>query len=139
MARTKLNRVLDDQRRYDRIACRERIHYAYGPGYCGSATALDASLGGLGVRLGRYLRPGTLMLLRVRDGAGPDEVALKARVAWCRGAGQSEFVAGIKVFHSEPEATLAMEAICGRATHQPSSPSRVPGVMRARSIPGAPA
>lgn len=110
-----LIRVVEEQRRFNRIVCRRPVTYRYAPGYNGKAVCLDAGLGGLRVRLGRYLRPGTHLLVTFPDRTPEDEpLQLKARVAWCRGADNHHFAAGLRVYDDEPDASTSLAQLVAR-------------------------
>ena len=106
-----LIRVVDEQRRYARVPFKHTARCAYGPGHQAKASCEDVGLGGLRLKLGRYLRPGTLVLVSV----GEQAVQLKARVAWCRGLKDHHFAAGLRVFQSEAEAALALTRLSTQA------------------------
>ncbi|GMU92869.1 MAG: hypothetical protein AMXMBFR4_19270 [Candidatus Hydrogenedentota bacterium] len=55
--------------------------------------------------MGRYLRPGTKLLLRLPSGAGAGSATeLKAEIAWCRMPRRGEeCVAGLRIIYDEPE------------------------------------
>jgi hypothetical protein len=81
------------------------VEFVYAPNETAEAMTTDVGRGGMRVRLGRYLRPGTKLLLRfpVADWVEfPAE--LKAEIVWCglprRG---EEFAAGLRIIYDEPE------------------------------------
>jgi hypothetical protein len=66
--------------------------------------------------MGRYLRPGRFMMLEVADPADCQEpVELKGRVVWCRAASDPcMFVAGVHVFHDDPQSVEALVRLVDR-------------------------
>lgn len=114
-------RVVSEQRRFRRAPLSGTARYRYAPGYEGAATVENVGLGGFGLRLGRYLRPGTLMLLSLSD----EPLQLKGRVTWCRGARNHEFVAGLRVFHDDPETTQALTQLVAWASLESDGEARL--------------
>lgn len=112
-----LIRVIDEQRRFNRASYGKPVHYRYASNLSGKATCEDIGLGGFRLRLGRYLRPGTLMLVTMNERTGDgDPLQLKAQVAWCRGADNHHFVAGLRVYQDEPGAIQALGRVASEAT-----------------------
>jgi hypothetical protein len=94
-----------EQRQFVRMPFSGSVDYRYGAADCGKATAYDVGRGGMRVYLGRYLRPGTLLMIALSDGKGE----LKARIAWCSPTLSSgHFVAGVRVLHNELESLQLM-------------------------------
>ena len=95
-----------DERRAGRVPCSEYLTYRYSSSDGGKASCADVSFRGLGIRLGRYLRPGRRVVVCLD--ALPS-VELKGRVAWCRPSDEPNlFDAGIRVFHDEPDSVAAL-------------------------------
>lgn len=119
-ATTHLNR---DHRRHRRLPFAGRVQYCYGQNESGTGQWRDIGGGGAAVRLSRYLRPGTFVLLTLDE----HRRELKARVAWCAQLdGTTDFVAGLKVFRDDPEAATLMrkltDAAMDRAWQLPAEP-----------------
>ena len=105
-----------DHRRFVRIPYTVPATYRYAAREDGEAVLCDVGRGGVRLRMGRYLRPGTLVLITVdddvADSAGPE---LKASIAWCCPDGSaSAFEAGMRVIYDEPSAIAEMS----RLVHQ---------------------
>jgi hypothetical protein len=120
-----LIRVVSEQRRYNRAAHGGKVHYVYGPAYEGTGTCTDVGLGGVGVRLGRYLRPGTLVLVRMAGRPGDEPLQMKARVAWCRGTGGHHFAAGFQVFQEDPVTMQGLAQLTAWANLQANGDGRL--------------
>ncbi|MFA6240964.1 MAG: PilZ domain-containing protein [Candidatus Hydrogenedentales bacterium] len=104
-------------RRFVRLPFASTVQYRYGAQDTGSATLLNVGRGGVCVRLGRYLRPGTRALVQVpsvqMDGRS---VELKAELVWCRPASeQHEFDAGFRIVFDEPDAIAGASELIHRA------------------------
>jgi hypothetical protein len=102
-----------DERRFARVPYAGGVEFVYGAGRDGSATAYDVGRGGLRVRMGRYLRPGTRLLVRLPE-SGQDDgpVELKAEVAWCRRELSAlEFEVGLRIFYDAPDALDAISRV----------------------------
>ena len=111
-------RMTEDQRIFVRVPVERIISYQDGPDTQGVASCRNVCQSGACVRLDRYLRPGTYAMLAF-DSPYEHEarVELKARVAWCRRANGNGggFMAGVRVFDDEPDATRAFSALVNRA------------------------
>jgi len=126
MNRNTRGEAAKGQRRFVRIPLTGRVDYRYGAGETGRAEYADVSRSGIGLRLGRYLRPGRRVMLTVdtapeadRDGTGSE---LKAQVAWCRpGKEAHTFDAGLRVFHDEVDSMVVVRSLVVRALRQLSS------------------
>jgi hypothetical protein len=117
MRHNGLIRVIDEQRRYNRASYDTPVQYRYASNLSGQATCMDVSLGGLRLRLGRYLRPGTYMLVTLNERTEDGEpVQFKAQVAWCRGADNHHFAAGLRVYDDEPGSTQALARLTTRGS-----------------------
>lgn len=110
-------RIIPNQRRDGRVALEGRVAYRYGSTESGVGRWADISERGGCLTMGRYLRPGTYLMVKPTEAsrtAQNDE--LKARVVWCRCvAGSSEFAAGIRIFLDEPSAWQTVEGLLLRA------------------------
>ena len=74
-----------DERRFARVPYRGRVQFECGAGSKGSAQAGDVGRGGMRVRMGRYLRPGTKLMITISlEGSNEQTVELKSEVVWCR-------------------------------------------------------
>jgi hypothetical protein len=115
----------DTKRRFVRVPLTGPIGYRYGVGDEGRAEYANVSQTGLGLRLGRYLRPGRRVLLTLDAGPGAEEgpgTELKAQVAWCRpGKDAHVFDAGVRVFHDEPDSAATMRGLLVRGLKQVAS------------------
>lgn len=107
----------DEARQFARIAFDGRIIYRYAADDAGSAHVNDVSRGGLRLSLGRYLRPGTCVMLEtdgVRVNGRPIE--LKGRIVWCAPERRGHrFAAGVRVMYDEADAVSAMSAFVNHA------------------------
>lgn len=102
---TSEKRIQDDERTFVRVQFETSVHCASDDGHVGAGITGDVSRGGLSLHLGRYLRPGRLVLLRVSEPAAAAPLELKGEIAWCRPEGPAgAFRAGVRVIHDEPEA-----------------------------------
>jgi hypothetical protein len=109
--------VTEDQRIFVRVPVERIIAYQHGPDTQGVASCRNVCQAGACVRLDRYLRPGTYAMLAFDPLCENDaRVELKARVAWCRRAnGNGGFMAGVRVFDDEPDATRAFSELVNQA------------------------
>ena len=109
--------AMEDQRIFVRVPIMRVISYQHGPDPQGVASCCNVCHAGACVRLNRYLRPGTYAMLTFDPLSENDaQVELKARVAWCRRAnGNGGFMAGVRVFDDEPNATRAFSDLVNRA------------------------
>jgi hypothetical protein len=103
--------------------------YQYGVNDGGHASILDVGRGGFCVRLGRYLRPGTRVIVRSGAIDGVQlTVELKGAIVWCCAVrGGHDFLAGLRVLFDEPETICAMSqmvhaAVAGLFVMRPPSP-----------------
>ena len=89
------------------------VTYEYGEGERGLARWSNVSRTGAGMRLGRYLRPGTPVRMTFASPVASGGVALmEARVIWCRQAQAGiEFEAGLKALRRNADAALAFSAL----------------------------
>ncbi|MBM3289860.1 MAG: PilZ domain-containing protein [Candidatus Hydrogenedentes bacterium] len=108
-----------EARRFARVAFAGRMVYRYASDDEGTAEVSDVSRGGLRMTMGRYLRPGTPVMLeaagvRVNGRA----VELKGRIVWCAPEMRGHrFVAGVRVIYDEPDAVTAVSALVNHALH----------------------
>ncbi len=115
---TKMNTNRDaedtvNERRFARVPFLGHVQFVYGAGRKGSAHVNDVGRGGLRVHMGRYLRPGTKLMISIplRD-SEQRTVELKSEVIWCqREAGRIEFSAGLRVYYDAPEALEAISEV----------------------------
>lgn len=113
MMDTMIPAAVREKRRYGRLPFSENMRYQCAAHDAGQARCLDAGRGGFRVHLGRYLRPGRLVMLEMADPAHPTEaVELKGRVVWCRPASEScMFEAGVRIFSESEETDATMAAV----------------------------
>ncbi len=102
-----------DERRFARVPFLGRVQFVYGASRKGVAQVNDVGRGGLRVRMGRYLRPGTKLMVSVPlEGSNHRTVELKSEVVWCRReTGDLEFSAGLRVYYDAPEALDAISEV----------------------------
>ncbi len=112
MGQNTMVAMTDDERRFGRVPFTGTIRYQYANDLSGLATCRNLGHGGMCVRLGRYLRPGRLILLEVIDADDTVEpVEFKGRVVWCRPASSPcMFAAGVRVFHDDLDVARAIYA-----------------------------
>jgi hypothetical protein len=108
---------LGDARRFARVAFDGRMTYRYASEDEGFAQVSDVSRGGLRMCMGRYLRPGTRVMLEadgVRVNGQP--VELKGQIVWCAPEKRGHrFAAGVRVIYDEPDAVTAVSALVNHA------------------------
>lgn len=107
----------DDARRFARVTFGGRMVYRYAAGDQGTALVNDVSRGGLRMSMGRYLRPGTRVMLEA-DGVkvNGQPVELKGQIVWCTPSKQAhQFAAGVRVIYDEPDAIAAVSALVNYA------------------------
>jgi hypothetical protein len=112
----KTNRESEDtveERQFARVPYLGRVQFVYGAGQKGSAHANDVGRGGLRVRMGRYLRPGTKLMVTIpMENSEEKSVELKSEVIWCRRErGHMDFGAGLRVYYDAPEALDAISEV----------------------------
>lgn len=102
-----------DERRFARVPFLGRVRFVYGAGRQGTGSAADVGRGGLRVHMGRYLRPGTKLMVSIPlDGPDQRSVELKTEVVWCRReAGRLEFETGLRAYYDAPEALEAISEV----------------------------
>jgi len=95
--------------REQRVVLTGQVRYRYDEHHGGLGYWVNVSRSGGAVRLGRYLRPGRAIgLLAPCPGDASREVAVAARVVWCRPIGDgSQFLAGLEMERQVPEEALA--------------------------------
>ena len=77
----------------------------------------DVSRGGLRMSMGRYLRPGTRVMLEA-DGVKVNgkPVELKGQIVWCTPEKTGHrFAAGVRVIYDEPDAIMGISAMVNHA------------------------
>lgn len=111
---------VQDERRAKRVPYDGRLTYRYSPVDEGKAVGADVSPQGLRIRLGRYLRPGRRVVLRVDT---LSDAELKGRVTWCRPANEpNTFDAGIRVFHDAADSAAALSEMIQAGRKQTVDP-----------------
>lgn len=101
-----------EQRTSDRWSAFGTLSYQDAPDDRGWARWCSVSRDGACIHLGRYLRPGKHIMLRLHESSERCAAEFKARVVWCRPiAAGAHFVAGLKIFHDEPESEEALAAL----------------------------
>ncbi len=112
-----LHTRFDDARNFARVAFNGRVSYQYGAGDAGVAAASDVSRGGLRLCMGRYLRPGTHILISSDDvQADGNPVELKGQIVWCTPEKTGHrFAAGVRVIYDEPDAIMGISAMVNHA------------------------
>ncbi|NUM56493.1 MAG: PilZ domain-containing protein [Candidatus Hydrogenedentes bacterium] len=108
----------DEARRFARVAFDGRVVYRYASDDEGMARVADVSRGGLRLCMGRYLRPGTRVMLEaegVRVNGQPIE--MKGQIVWCVPERGHRFAAGVRVIYDEPDAVTAASALVNHALH----------------------
>jgi len=73
----------------------------------------DVSVGGVRLRLGRYLRPNTKLLLQVKaEELDADALEFKGQVVWCKPCDLNNvFGAGIRIMGDAPDAAGVMAGL----------------------------
>ncbi len=97
--------ALRNLRRFVRVPYPMQMRYSYGALQHGNAVVLDVGRGGMRLRMGRYLRPGTSILFHLPESAGDSGAhQLEGRIVWCEPEfGTSQFTAGLRILHDEIE------------------------------------
>ena len=108
------------RRRFARVPLAGSVHYICAPNDGGVGTWQDVGRGGARVKLNRYFRPGTLMLLSVKLGSNNGSYTeLKGRVAWSRRCGENgSSVAGLRLFDDVPEAEFTVSGLINKGLGQ---------------------
>jgi hypothetical protein len=108
------------RRRFARVPLAGSVHYICAPNDGGVGIWQDVGQGGACVKLNRYLRPGTLVLLSVKLGFESGAYSeLKGKVAWCRRCGENgSSVAGLRLFDDVPEAELTLSGLVNEGLRQ---------------------
>lgn len=140
----ELGRTLyQDQRRFTRVPHRGDISYRYTANDAATAVCVDMSRGGVCLALGRYLRPGKLLLLAVASTPEAGDAAeLKAQIVWCRPTDDPKvFHAGAHIFHDEPEVSVIMSELLYEALVYSGhiEPGKKQGLDSGWSVDGRPA
>lgn len=120
-----------DQRRFARVPFRSTTWYRHALDEDGAAgICQDLCRGGMRLLMGRYLRPGRLVLLRLEVPAGDSPLEIKGRVIWCRPAAEPcLFSAGIRVYDDDPAATETFDRLIAPAQASPAQAA--PAAVRA--------
>ncbi|MCC6796644.1 MAG: PilZ domain-containing protein [Candidatus Hydrogenedentes bacterium] len=107
----------DEARQFARVEFGGRMVYRYAANDEGTALVSEVSRGGLRMSMGRYLRPGTRVMLEA-DGVkmNGQPVELKGQIVWCAPEKRGhQFVAGVRVIYDEPDAIAAVSALVNHA------------------------
>lgn len=97
-----------NNRQFVRLPFAGQVQYRYGAVEAGKASCCNIGRDGLGLLMGRYLRPGTLIMLQWSDG----RAEFKARVAWCTPTNRADiFLTGLRVLHHEAESVSMMSEL----------------------------
>ncbi|NUM52885.1 MAG: PilZ domain-containing protein [Candidatus Hydrogenedentes bacterium] len=107
-----------ERRRAKRVSCAAAVRYQLGREIGGHATLADVDHGGIGVLVSHPLREGQRVMLEVDEPKrGDGTVELKGRVAWCEKCADG-YRAGIRVYHDEGDARVALCALMCAALKQ---------------------
>lgn len=117
-----LARRFVEQRGSNRAPLTGRVYYEYHD-QAGVHTSAgcwrDVSRDGVCVRLGRYIAPNRFLLLETAPATGSSsapKTQFKGRVAWCTPIeNSSHFLAGIRVYRSEPEVARTIDGLAKSA------------------------
>lgn len=116
MRHNGLIRVVSEQRRFTRLPYLNEAHYRSGPDHDGKAQCHDVSLGGLCLTLGRYLRPGSRVLVTLNELSSTGiPLQFKSIVRWCRSSQVRRYRAGLRVYVDDVETERALEALARRS------------------------
>jgi len=140
MATTTQN-IRQDERTFYRIACQNKVKYAYENNQYGKGICTELGRGGMRLVMGRYLRPGRFVLVTVAGPSG-STYEFKATVVWSRpGDEPNTFEAGVRIYHDEPESMdqmseLMLGAVLSQARRPkaPEGPAPAPRACRFRSL-----
>ncbi len=120
--------VAKEQRRFTRVPYVREVCVVDGAAESVRARSCDVGRGGLSVELGRYFRPGRLLMVWVNGREGTSAAELKAEVAWCKPAPTPErFVAGLRVIHDEAESIHTMSELLYTGLHECGALTRLSG------------
>lgn len=98
-----------DRRNFLRVPFAGEVHCQWAARGSGPAVCTDVSHGGLSLAVDRPLQPGQFVLLTFAPaGLLTEPVELKAHVVWNQQADGHGHVAGLRVYHDEPEAVYAL-------------------------------
>jgi hypothetical protein len=100
-----------DQRRFTRIAHGGAVKYRLSSDQQLEALCLDIGWGGAALRLGRYLRPGTVVevLFTTPENSAKD---VQGRLVWCRPIpGKSDFLAGLEANLEHGETVFNLSSV----------------------------
>lgn len=105
--------------REPRTRMQGRLAYTCDAGHAGHAQWLDLSRVGACILLGRYVKPGRELRLRLDSPlASGGRLELRARVLWCRQVQQGpEFAAGLYIRRDTPEMALGFAVLGHAARH----------------------
>ncbi len=103
----------DDKRGFARLPLFTNAQYRYGATGEGCARVLNIGRAGLRLRMGRYLRPGTVVRLLLKSQElGLDPVEFTTHIAWCAPVSEtSEFDAGLRILHDGGESLALASAL----------------------------
>lgn len=103
----------DDNRGFARLPLFVNAQYRYGTTGEGRAQVQNIGRAGLGLRMGRYLRPGTLVRLQLEAlDLGMEAFELTTHIAWCVPVSENgEFDAGLRILHEKTESLAQVSAL----------------------------
>ncbi len=88
----------NDDRQHTRVAHEMDLAYITAGGQGGLAQCVNVSRAGFALKLGRSLRPGTILSLLFEDADILESFEVQAEIAWCQPEGDStSFSAGARI------------------------------------------
>ncbi|GMV91398.1 MAG: hypothetical protein AMXMBFR82_11760 [Candidatus Hydrogenedentota bacterium] len=103
----------DDKRGLARLPLFINAEYRYGTTGEGCAKVQNIGRAGLRLRMGRYLRPGTVVRLHLEaEDLGLDPIEFTTHIAWCIPVSENgEFDAGLRILHDGTESLAQVSAL----------------------------